>query len=494
VSQTLTAPGTQVTLSQGIPTAGAASPSAAVMLAGFSDRGTPNVPLPCSSSLDYGRRNGGRSGTAGLLSDSVDLAFGEGASTVMTSRVVGPGAVTGQLALKDSLGATTLVVTPAWGPGASSSDLAVQVTVTGQTFTLTVFDALSGSTTVPVEVYQGLTDYLTAMTTVNTTSARVRLADGMSSSPLASRNPVAISATQLSPGSDDRTGAGDAQRAAALAGFASVNAPGFLLGSGWSTASSHALLMAAGVAQGRLALLDPPDLPGPADFTSLVSQDALNPGAARPGDVGCLVGPWVTQNGRVIPASAAYAGLAARNDVAAGHSARACLGRYGALQYADGVHGPLTEAQRITANGDIGTPGASILMPASTVPVRSEGFRTVSADLLDYSAAGVRETLWVAFNLRQIARQFKGTLLDGQRLGLTAYGDALDTWLTREWAAGGLYGATKSASFSVDVGVLQNTGSTIAGRQMHAGVHFVVSESGERVYIDLVRDPIPATA
>lgn len=497
----LTAPGSSVTVTVDPGSVGLAAPAATAMMVGFSDRAPAAGPVATVDAGDWRAKLGGRSGAAATAADSAETAFNEGAASVLFTRVVGPAATPATLALRDrgaAPGAVTLQVTCQW-PGPVVPLVEVRDGSTAGTFTLLVYDPVD--TANAAEVYRDSPDVPTVIAAVNAGSTLVRLADGVSPSPTAQRIPAVLVPTPLTGGSDDRTGAGDAQWQAAIGSFDPVLGPGLMLAPGRSTLAVHAMLVAQCRAAGtRLALLDGPDLPAPGDLTSLARQDGLLPGLATPGDLGIVIGPYVTvpaapggSTDRVVPASAALAGLIARNDAAAGHAGRASMGRYGTLQFATGLHGAFTEAQRATIDGDAGTSGASVirkLTPAD--PTQVYGFRTASADPFSYDAAGIREALLLRWLIGRVADTYVGSLIDGQGKTLSDLQRDVDAVLGRHYDLGALYGATRAQAFSTSVAAPVNTPATARRGVLALRGWYVSSPTGFKVPIGLTRRGIPA--
>lgn len=496
------APGSTITLTGQSGASGVAAPAATAMLVGFADRGPVNTPVPFSDMTTYGRSFGTRNGAAATLYDSADVILQEGAgfASGFAARLAGPAATFGSLTDLDQAGVATVKVTAAFVGAASAQILRRwEAGDLAGTVTLRVFDTLV-SATAAQETYKNLPDVPTAVSTVNAVSQLVTLTDLISTSPLAQRLPAVTATTALPAGGDDRTGAGDAQWQTAINSYGADFGPGLMLAPGRGTPSIHAMLSAAALATYRTAIYDAPDLPAPGDLVTLARTNSSLPGYLTPGDVGTLIGPWVTAPGaggsstaRIVPASAALAGLSARNDQAAGNAGRASLGRYGVLRYCTGVHGAFTEADRDTIDGGPGVAGASVIRSLRAIPAQVIGFRTCSADpLLGYDYAAMRETAWIKSQHKRIADNWVGARLDGQGLTFKGLQGELDTFMTTEYNTGALYGAAKTDAFAFDTGPTVNTPATIAALRLKVKGWFKVAGTGFRVDVDETRRGITA--
>lgn len=499
-----TDPGTTVRVAVAPGGAGTPTATATAFFTGICDRGPAGVLIPVIDAVDYASKCGGRSGTAAVLSDSVELAFGEGTSAAYVSRVVGPTPTLGTLSLMDqnATPAATLKVDAAWY-GAGSASLSVQVSAGGPagSYTLSVFDATQ-STVSPAEVYPDLVDIPSAVTLINSASTLIHVTDLASASPLNERNPAVVAATPLSAGTDDRTNATDTEWGNAIAVCADPQyGPGILLAPGRTNTSVHALLQGAALASSRVAYLDTPDQPNASAVVTAAATDAAIAGLDFPGDLGLLFGPWVqmspapgTSTPRYVPGSAYAAGRTAATDAAVGHSNLAPMGRNGTAQYAVGVHGPLSEADRATVNGRAGTAGGCVIRQTLSEPCQLYGFRTVSANPSAYFGANIRQTLLIKHLAGGIGDTFVGRQIDGRGHVFADLGGDLTAMLLGFFNLDVLYGATAAAAFGVDTGNTVNTPSTIAQGLIKARVWFVLSTTGERVVLDLIRQGIPAAA
>lgn len=499
-----TAPGTTVRVAVAAGGAGSPAATATAFFAGIADRGPVGVLIPVIDPVDYTAKCGGRSSTAAVLSDAVEVAFGEGTSTAYVSRVVGPDPVTGTLSLDDTAAEPipTLKVDAAW-PGADSANLSIRITAGGAagTFTLAVFDATL-STSAPAELYQDLPDVPTAVAQINGASDLIVVTDLASTSPAETRNPAVITATALSAGTDDRANATDTQWTTAISVCGDPQyGPGIILAPGRTATATHAALQAAALASSRVAYLDTADLPSAGSITTAAATDAASPGLDYPGDLGLMFGPWVqippapgSSTPRYAPGSAFAAGRTADADAASGHSNTAPMGRNGTAQYAVGVHGPLSEADRATVNGRQGTTGASVIRQTLAEPCQLYGFRTVSANPDSYFGATIRQTLLVKHLAAAIGDNYVGHQIDGRGHVFADIAGDITAMLLGFYNLDALYGATPAAAFGVDTGPTVNTPSTIAQGLIKARVWFVPSPTGERVVLDLIRQGIPAVA
>lgn len=501
-----TAPGVTVNLSASTGGSGPAAPNAIACIVGIADRG-PVVPTQVLDLLDAQRIYGTRNAAAATLLDSIELAFAEGNSTVIVNRVVGATPTYGFLQLVDRTGGTpvpTMRVQSAFY-GSQSANLSIGVTAgtVANSFDVSVYDTASATPTVPVATFRDNTSVANAVAAINASNNIYITATDLASSSTGTQAFPALSTgvgAALSAGTDDRTTASDTTWAAAAGAFPRELGGGVLLAPGRYTSSFHLLLMAAALAQGRVALLDGPPTPAAADLTSLALSDSSGPGYIDPGDVGLGFSPWLTMPPapggsvpRTVPMSAGVAGLIARGDIEAGHSNQAPIGVFGNFEYATGLSIPqFNQSDRTTINGRQGTTGWNVARMTPDGP-QLYGFRTVSAVVRSYMAANVRETLTLDRDINLIGDSFVGRTIDGQGLVFQDLYNELATRLRRDYDLGALFGATSSDAYNVDVGSTVNTRDSIRAGVIAARVWYIPSPTAEKVVINLIRNPVPTS-
>ncbi len=486
--------------------AGDPAPNAAAFIVGIADRG-PVAPTRVNDLLDFQAKFGGRSGAAALLSDSVELVFGEGGYGVYVSRVTGPTPTLGTLSLVDRTPVTpvpTVRLDAAWY-GAASAQVSVSVAAAASGLAnavdVFVYDATSVSSSSPVELYR---DILTVggadglVTQINAGSAYLHAADLGSSSTGVTALPAVMAATPLTAGTDDRTNAADGNWTTAINRFGNDLGPGLMLAPGQTSSGVQLALASASANTGRMALCDTVSTPSATAVVTQAQALSASSGFNANGDSAMLCTPWVTlppapggSAPRPVPASAFYAGIIARNDGQAGHSNQAAIGSFGIAHYANGIYGTkFTEQDRTTISGRQGTTGACVITSRPTSPVESFGFRTVSTAPNSYFAANIRQTLLIKAQVQLLGDRFVGRQIDGRGLVFSDVATEITELLNGYYVLNALYGALPSDAFGVDVGPTVNTPSTIAQGLIKSRTWFVPSPTGERVIFDLVRQGV----
>ncbi|WNM67259.1 tail sheath protein [Arthrobacter phage Wyborn] len=219
-------------------------------IAGLTARGPVGRGVIVRSLAQYLATFGDRTAYSSAMFDTARLFFEEGGSELVVSRVVGAGATKGSLTLKDTLGADTLKI-EAVDPGAASSATTVEVIDTGDTFELVISE---GSTV--LARFTGMTSVADVVGAA-ATNPYVRITSLGSASEGAAANPVALTPTILSDGSDDRASVVAAtvieqlDAAGALAEGGAVAAPGYTVATIGSQLAEHAK------EHNKIALLSP---------------------------------------------------------------------------------------------------------------------------------------------------------------------------------------------------------------------------------------------
>jgi hypothetical protein len=497
-----TAPGSTVNVTAATGGINQQSPTAAAFVVGIADRG-PTTPIQVLDFIDFQTKFGSRNATAAVLSDSVEAMFAEGTTIMYVARVIGPGATYGSVQAVDRAGSPspTMLLTAKWA-GVQSSNISYSIAAgtVANSFDVLVYDTAAYNPSLPVETYRDNLSVANAVAAINAVSSYLVGTDSVSPNTGTTAYPAIVTNIPLSSGNDDRTNAVDANWATALNSFPATLGAGLLLAPGRYTSSAHLGQMAAAVSQSRFAYLDTAPLPAAADITALALGDSGGTGYTDPGDSGLVIGPWVTippapggSVPRQVPQSATLAGRTAAVDALFGHSNQAPMGFYGSYIFANGLVGPgFIESDRITINGRQGTTGGCIARSTPQARCQVFGFRTVSTAMRSYFAANIRETLRLKRALSDIGDSFVGREIDGQGSVFTDFANAIGLVLLQSYQGGALYGATPALAFGVDVGQTVNTPATVQAGIIKARVWFVPSPTGERVQIELVRNPIPS--
>ena len=451
-------------------------------VAGTSDKG-PLAPVLCTSLQDFITNFGARQ-TYSILYDAVETFFREGGVRCYVSRVVGPSPVIASLNLDgSSAGAPYSLVVSAKGPGTYGNALRVQVTGGGTTnpFTIIVSTVADGT----LETSPSLADQNAALAWAQS-SAYVNIALGAEAS-----NPVALAATALTGGTDDRVNATDTQWLAALTRFTKDLGPGQVSQVGRTTAQAYTDTQAHAAANNRVALLDGVDTPTAATLkAAAVAQRAAN---AR---YGAYFAPWLVVPGvlpgttRIVPPSAAVAALIGRKDGSGASPNSPAAGVDGTLRWATGLS--QSQFDDVTRD-DLYTSSVNTFVSRYGA-LELYGYRTlvdpvgVDQDWINLGNSRLNMAIVALGNV--IAEQYVLEEIDGfGRLFKKFQGD-LTGMLMKYYLQGSLYGATPEAAFLVDVGSSVNTPTSIANRELHAAIAVRMSPNAELVVIEIAKVPV----
>lgn len=253
----------------------------------MAERGPVDRPTKINSLADFRRVFGDRVSYSPLF-DDLSLFFETGGSQAQVLRRVGPAATTGQLVLKDrstSPGVDTLRVSAA-NPGAWSNRLSVEVAngTNPNTFRINVY--LDGQL-LPSDSANNLASPAAAVARY-AKSDYIRVTDLVSATAAPNNNPVALSVTPLSAGTDDRAAVTTTVLTAGLdlldvaLGDGAVAIPG--VGD-----AAHAALIAHAKANRRIALLDSARGASVSDLSASAASASAQGGAEYAG----LFAPWV---------------------------------------------------------------------------------------------------------------------------------------------------------------------------------------------------------
>lgn len=190
--------GVNVTTSLRTGPANSGVPSGRFHLAGVTEFGPVGSSRVVDSIAKFLAIYGDRTAYSSNVFDSVRMFFEEGGSEAVVSRVVGPAAKAGSLALVDSADKETLRI-EAIEPGPHSSGLTVEV-ISGLNNTFTLILRRNGQV---ISRYDGLTSPADAVART-ATNPTVRIVSLGSTTAAPGDNPKPIAATALAAGSDDR--------------------------------------------------------------------------------------------------------------------------------------------------------------------------------------------------------------------------------------------------------------------------------------------------
>jgi hypothetical protein len=265
----------------------------------------------------------------------------------------------------------------------------------------------------------------------------------------------------------------------------------------WGTAqtgSDMGKLQDAAASTMRFALLDSGSTDD--DVATLTTAAGKQPKTGNE-SWAAMFGPWVTipppagvtgAGDRLVPASSTVAALIARGD-SLGNPNRAPAGRDFPLQYATGVgSGPLTDSD------------TAALRDAGINPLRSkfgllvlDGFQTaIDSDPDDpfWQANVSRARMWLQWQSMNVGLNYEYKPIDGRGRLTAGLEGELNAVCKQLWEANGLFGATASDAYAVDVGVSINTTETVAYGELHAVVEARFSLHARLVVIELVSVPI----
>src|SRR4029077_16809193 len=376
---------------------------------------------------------------------------------------------TGLLALKDASNVTSLNAN-ASGPGAWSANFKIGVIagLTTGTYRIVVTDSDDSI----VEESSDLASQQAAVMW-SVYSAYIRITLGTSA-----ENPAVISPAAMRAGDDDRSNITDDEWATALGAFSKGLGPGQVLAPGRTTDTGHSQLLDHAATTNRAAILDLPDSSTAA--TLIASADAARTGNQR---YGASFAPWIIIPGvagtiRVVPMSAAVAGLIARNDPSLGTN-RASAGNAGLLRTSTDLSQPSwddTTRENLNANS------VNVVRRLFN-GFRVYGFRSLTDGLSDpnwVAFSNVRFIMFLRAELDEVGENYVFLEIDGQNgATINAFHADLGDVLIRHYNNGELFGNTPEEAFAIDTGPTVNTLQTIADGQLKAVVQVKVSPFAE---------------
>lgn len=417
----------------------------------------------------------------GRLYDWSDVAFRAGLTALYVARVTGAGAAAASRTLKDGSNANTLTVT-ANGPGTWGNSLSVAVLAgtAGGTYVIQIL-----LSSVEVERSPDLVTVQDAVNWANAGPSRYVTA----SIPGAAGVPAVAAGAALSGGSDGAA-VTDTETVAALAQFPDTLGPGQVAAPGVTSSTVQLALLAHAAANNRFALVDLPDTATVATLTAATA--ALAGSNAR---YYIPLAPWLQVQGlaqgatpRIVPPSAATAGIMARTDAAEGADTPAA----GLEHVPDGIIG-VTQSWPVKSDRDtLNTAGVAIYRTLFGVTTLY-GYRTganPSSQSAYVQASQVRYIMGLKARLGAAAQPFVFRKIDGAGHVFLDLRGALQGVLQADYNNDQLYGATPADAFAVDVSAAVNTPQTIANGELHAVVAVRVTPFAEQVIPELAKIPI----
>lgn len=470
-------PGVDILTRDAPPSSGLPVNTGTAFIVGLAEKGPHTSAGQVRSIADFKRVYGARQ-TDSELYDAVDTFFREGGGSAYIGRIVGPAPVRAFLVINDATAAPTLRVEAKYaGAYANSGGLKVQTTVSGGNFTVIVFDSSN------VELERGT--FASKAAAIAYAWTYIQLVDA----DVTKGNPVAVAATNLAGGTDDRAAVTTATKAAALALFLRSLGPGQVLAPGDTATQTHTDIANHCAANNRVGLLDLPTGAVATTTAAAASVRALANSDYVAMWVGRATVPGITPNTtRSTPLSAVQAGLEARRDRVVSPNVPAA-GRDFSCRYALDVTATYSDTDRLT------------LLQAGV-----NTYRVVGSALENYGyrsavdPAGV-EAGWTQFNTARlrmavsargedIGESFVFDQIDGRGRKAAEFGAAITGMLLDFYIAGSLYGDTPEEAFAVEVGPSVNTAESIAAGELRAVATLRVSPHAELVVIEFVKTPI----
>jgi len=470
-------PGTQVIVKNTPNPRGAAIDTGEWFVVGMSDAGPVGKPVIIRSTNDADVYLGGRV-TYSSLWDALDAFFREGGGTAITSRVVGPAAVSATKNLMDNAAAVSLIVT-AIGPGAYYNNIKVAVLAgVASGYRIQITDANNN-------VLEVTADCITQQDAVTWSqySNYVRITLGASA-----LVPVVAAAANLAGGADDRNNVTDTQWQNALNVFTKDLGPGQVSAPGATTSSRHIQLLTHAQNNNRIALLDLPDSPTAATLLAAVNADGFS-------RYGAAFAPWVVCPGvvtgttRVLPPSPFVAAKIAQADGLYGPGTPAA-GVKGVLSFPNQLSQPSWDA---TTRDQLNTGRVDVIRQFGDGSQRIYGWRSMAdpTNDPDWVNLGVpRVIMAIVADALQIAEIYVFSVIDGAGHTIASFGGALTGALTVYYNEGLLYGATAKEAFNVDVGPTVNTPQSLAANELRAAISVRCSPDAELVTVTIVNVPI----
>jgi phage tail sheath protein FI len=477
-------PGTNLSIKDSPPPQVLPVDTGTIFMVGVTEKG-PLAPVVSRTLTEWQNNHGVRNTNTQTASDAAEFLFKEGAKKIVTSRVVGPGAVTASIAVTDA-GAATVWTAKAKGPGAYGNDLNMVIRTSVNDATIA-----AGSYRIRIQRDDGVTILEESPDLANksageywmdTVSQWVTYTDG------ASANNPNRATFALAGGNDDIAGITDTQWQNATNLLSLDLGTGILIAPGRTSDTGHSQLKTHAENNNRVAFTDAPD-------TATIATLTASAGAIR-SRFAAMFWPWVRVPGvtaasvRTVAPSVIAAGIAARNDA---------LG-YSPNKPAAGVLGVSNTAVGLSQDNTVVTDANHQTLNAAGVNVirnrfgqfRIMGWRTTAAEATDPKwinlggsrlIASIRNGAWL------VGERFLFREIDGKGQTINEFGAALaGEVLMPYWRAGSLYGAAPDDAFRVDLSA--NTLTTAQNRQLLADMVVVESEFGEEIDISIAKNLI----
>jgi phage tail sheath protein FI len=451
-----------------------------VFMIGITEKG-PLAPVVSKTPTEWTNNHGARTTTTSTMADAAEFLFKEGAKRIITSRVVGPGAVVASVNVTDA-GAATVFTAKAKGPGAYGNDLNVVVRTNTQDATIPVGSFLLRIQTdaaVILEESPVLLDKAAALYWMDGTSQYITYTDG------ASTNDPNAATFALAGGNDDVAGITDTQWSDALARIPADWGTGIVISPGRTTTAAHTNLKTHADAYRRTAFFDLPDTP---TIATLMAAAAAN--RAR---LGGAFWPWVRVAGltpgtyRVVPPSVIVAGIASYNDAQGLSPNVPAAGVNGVSRTAVGLTQTVIDADHQTLND-----GGVNVIKLRYGEVRVMGWRTTSLESSDprwINLGNSRLYCFISNMALLIGERFLFREIDGQGRTVAEWLAALSGEVMMPlFLAGSLYGDTPGEAFRVDGS--ENTGTTAQQRKLLADIVYVDSQFAEEVTVSIAKQLI----
>lgn len=430
------------------PATSAAAVTGQWFVSGLAERGDTSKPILLRGMADYNGFLGNRV-AYGSLYDAIKCFFDEGGTQCYVRRVVGSAATTGTLVLKDQgqTAENTLTVDAA-SAGDWSSQLSVEIDVGSVADTFQMIVYLNGE---PVESYDNLDSPATAAAKFKN-SIYVVVTDMGSSTPVPANNPVAIAATPLSAGADDRTHVASTDLVSALdtfvpeLGTGAVSIPG-------QGVTVHSGVIAHCEANNRIALL--------AHSQDATQSDLITAALAQTSEYAGLIAPWV-----IVSDGAGGTRAIGPEGFAAGKRAQAHQ-RVGAWQIPAGTYGIANSVLDLEATfsassaNTMDAAGVSVIRNINN-SIRLYGWRSLSRDTANYEFLSVRDLLdALVVDCTAALEDYVFMPIDSKGQLLARINAALVGVVDPIASAGGLYGLDDSSGKQVDPGYKVDTGSNV---------------------------------
>jgi phage tail sheath protein FI len=448
-----------------------------IFMVGVTEKG-PLAPVSSKTFTDWQKNHGSRTASTQVAFDAAEYLFKEGAKEIVTSRVVGPGAVSASVNVLDG-SAGVVFTAKAKGPGAYGNDLNVVIRTNTQDPNIPVGSfriRVQTDAAVILEDSPDLLDEAAALFWMENVSGYITYTDG------ASALDPAAATYALAGGNDDVASITDTQWAGAMALFGNDLGTGILIAPGRTTDTGHVQLKTYGEAGNRVWFGDAPDTP--------TEATVISGAVGARSRYGGIFWPWHRVPGltsgsyRVIPPSVIAAGMAARNDSLGKSPNTPAAGDNGVSRTSLG----LTQTVTDLTHSNLNAAGINVFRYRFR-QVRLMGWRTTVSEASDpkwVNLGNARLTAAIKNGAWLVGERFLFREIDGKRLLVNEWLGALaGEVLMPLFNAGSLYGDTPDEAFRVDGS--GNTDATAQARQLLADIIVVESEFGEEINIGVAK-------